>query len=161
MSKDSIMDFLFLPKNIYRRILDVRERIIALRQSVLPRGIRYDTDPVQTSPTDPMPEYAANLDELERELDKLIEAYHRAMGEVYETICNIPDLRVRVVMTKHYVRGKSWPVVAEECQVSRRTALRQNRTGLGFVGISLDEKNSHSCACMSLLDEVQLYRRKE
>jgi len=141
----SVKDFLYTPRRIYSQIVVQREKINALRLGMLPSAIRYDKDPVQTSPTDPMPEYVAKLDEAERELSSLMERYHRAIGEVCEMICHVPDRRAQIVLVKRYLSGKSWSLIEDECQTSRRTVFRQNRMGVRLIADFLVKNKSHFC----------------
>lgn len=126
-------EYMYRPINVYKDIIVLRERISSLRLSVLPSAIRYDKDPVQTSPSDPMPEYMAKLDELEGQLADRVLEYNQVSAEVYETIIRMPSPDVRMVAAKRYLGGKSWPEIEEECHVSLRTIYRLNRTALRFV----------------------------
>ena len=58
------------------------ESIMNLRLSVLPSGFDYSKDKVQTSPTDQMPEYAAELDEMITMLERKRRELTEVMMEI-------------------------------------------------------------------------------
>ena len=69
-------------------------RIKELQLSLLPRGIRYDSDKVQTSPSDQMLEVAAKVDALERKMQ--------------------PTPEYRQLLTLRYLTGHmSWKQIAD------------------------------------------------
>ena len=62
-------------------IRDAREEINTLKQkrdelyySLMPSGIRYDTDRVQTSPEDRMPAVTGDIYEIQQQLNQMIES---------------------------------------------------------------------------------------
>ena len=71
-------DFLKRPTRIYGDIVTLQERIENLRVNMLPKAISYNKDRVQTSPQDPMPDFAAKIDELDRELVGRMKDYEKS-----------------------------------------------------------------------------------
>ena len=65
-------------------------RIKELQLSLLPRGFRYGTDRVQTSPSDQMLEVAAKLDGLERKMQKQLRRLNEDMVRAMEIVQAMP-----------------------------------------------------------------------
>ena len=68
MSK-TVEVYLGKPRWMQSEISALTEQIATLKTSLLPAGIRYDKDKVQTSPDDQMSAIFSRIDELERERD--------------------------------------------------------------------------------------------
>ena len=68
---DKVYEFLNAPRHTLLQIQDLSAKIEALEDSLLPSGIRYDADKVQTSPKDPVPEIMAKIDDLDRQVKAL------------------------------------------------------------------------------------------
>lgn len=66
-----VYDFLCKPRNIKSEIRRAEAERENLRLRMYPSAVRYDTDKVQSSPVDQMPEYAEKLDELETRIKNL------------------------------------------------------------------------------------------
>lgn len=84
-----------------------------------------------------MPNFAAELDELDRQMAKLMNEYYESMGEVEKTISKVEDEDARVVLAKRYVGLKSWRVIEDETAWTRQTLWRKHGTGLRAVEIIL------------------------
>lgn len=109
-------------------------RIKELEFSLLPSGIRYDSDRVQTSPSDRMLETAAKIDALERRMKKKLEQLNADMCKAVEIVQAMPTPAYRQLITLRYLTGKmSWEDVAEVMGYSvdhvkghmHRSALRE------------------------------------
>lgn len=89
-------------------------RIKELEFSLLPSGIRYDSDRVQTSPSDRMLETAAKIDALERRMKKKLERLNDDMFKAVAIVQAMPTPAYRQLLTLRYLTGKmSWEDVAE------------------------------------------------
>lgn len=89
-------------------------RIKELEFSLLPSGIRYDSDRVQTSPSDRMLETAAKIDALERRMKKKLERLNDDMFKAVAIVQAMPTPAYRQLITLRYLTGKmSWEDVAE------------------------------------------------
>lgn len=80
-------------------------RIKELQLSLLPRGFRYDTDRVQTSPSDQMLEVAAKLDGLERKMQKQLRRLNEDMVRAMEIVQAMPTPEYRQLLTLRYLTG--------------------------------------------------------
>lgn len=105
-----------LESRIRRKVMQIE----ALRASLLPGAIRYDTDQVQTSPSDKIGEVEARIDELEREVIELMGEKRRALLEMIQIIDSIDGELEREVLTAFYIREKRVREIAEEMHYTTR-----------------------------------------
>lgn len=106
----------------FRRVRDERAdietlqlRIKELQMSLLPSGIRYDTDKVQTSPTDQMLRVAAEVDALERQMQQKLTRLNADMLQAMRIVEAMPTARLRQLITLYYLTGSrtTWEQVAD------------------------------------------------
>ena len=91
-------------------------RIIELQMSLLPRGIRYDSDKIQTSPSDQMLEVTAKLDALERKMEAKLAQYEADKVKAITIINAMPTAKYRQLLTLRYLTETrmSWEEIAKE-----------------------------------------------
>lgn len=114
-----IYDFLYKPRRILTQLRNERARLDGLRLSMLPSGIRYDTDKVQSSPTDPMPEYAAKVEELLVNIHRLEREYWDSLDDITKAALHLEDDEQNVIMLR-YVSQKRWNEIAMELHYTER-----------------------------------------
>lgn len=114
-----IYDFLSKPKRLRAQLLNERARLDGLRLSMQPSGIRYDKDKVQSSPTDPMPEYAVKVEELLTNIHRLEREYWKAMDDITAAALFLEDDEQNVIMLR-YVAQKRWNDIALELHYTER-----------------------------------------
>ena len=114
-----IYDFLDKPRNILKRLRYEQNRLEGLRQSLYPSAIRYDTDKVISSPSDPMPEYAGKVEELQQTIAKLQREYWQAMDDIADVAVHLGRAEQDVIMCR-YVAQKKWRDIAVELRCSER-----------------------------------------
>lgn len=90
-------------------------RIKELELSLLPRGIRYDRDKIQTSPSDQMIEVASKIDELERKMQAKLVKLNGDMVKAVTIVQAMPTPEYRQLITLRYLTGSrtSWEQIAE------------------------------------------------
>lgn len=90
-------------------------RIKELELSLLPRGIRYDRDKIQTSPSDQMIEVASKIDELERKMQTKLVKLNGDMVKAVTIVQAMPTPEYRQLITLRYLTGSrtSWEQIAE------------------------------------------------
>lgn len=121
-------------RRINNRIRVKQLAIEELKASLLPAAIRYDTDKVQVSPEDRVSEVMAKVDELERQVDKLIAEKAAAIETLEEMFEEMPEPDAEV-MTRYCIRCQSVRRIAREMHYSRDgiyRAIRRNRKCLHF-----------------------------
>lgn len=101
-----------------------RDTIEELRNSLLPAGIRYDRDRVQTSPDDPILRVEARIDELEREVEELIKSRAQSIAEVADAIEGLDDERTKQVAHCRYVKQMQISAIAMVLYMDDSTVYR-------------------------------------
>lgn len=111
------MDVLRLFKKVRAEraeVLAIQQQINECRLTLLPSGIRYDTDRVQTSPSDMMLEVAARVDELERKNAVHIAQLTEDLIKATDIIYAVETPEYRQLLTLRYLTGNrtSWESIA-------------------------------------------------
>jgi len=114
-----IYDFLYRPRNILTQLRSAKSELEGLRLSMLPSAIRYDTDKVMSSPSDPMPEYGARIDELQTRIRELTAQYVKAQDAITDKALTLEGIEQEVIMLR-YVAHKTWNEIALELNRSER-----------------------------------------
>ena len=127
---DKVFEFLRKPQATKLQIRSKLMQIEDLRLMMLPSGIRYDKDAVQTSPGDPMAAYAERLDDLEREVRNLRRQYLAERDAIAWAVEQLPEMRERVVLVGRYVRGLSYDDIAAELGMSTERVYQLRRSGV-------------------------------
>ena len=134
--------YLRRPQRLRADITILQERIENLRVNMLPKAVNYDKDPVQTSPHDPMPEFAVKIDELNRELYERWKEFEASIDDITNTINKIEDDDVRSIMAQRYLGKKPWRVIERDMFVCEREVYYMHRKGLRAVEKIITEKES-------------------
>ena len=95
-------------------LADLKERRDEIYMSLMPSGIRYDLDKVQTSPSDRMPAAAGNLEEIQTIIDQRIE---RLSGDILlanRIIDQMPTAECRELLMLRYLAGGRRPLTWED-----------------------------------------------
>ena len=89
-----------------------------LESLVLPKGVRYDSDPVQSSPSDRMAEILAEVADIDVRIEQL--KHQRMENEIstLEVITMLDDDKDRKVLTEYYVNKKSIKQISESMHYS-------------------------------------------
>lgn len=127
------------PHDRYIDVLNASAKVRSLWLGMLPSGIRYDKDIVQTSPTDPMTEFAVKLDEAECELKDAIDIYSRAIMRAYALLGYVRDADTRMIMVERYISGRSWPEIEKRHHWCARQASRICNRGLSEADPYVDK----------------------
>jgi DNA-directed RNA polymerase specialized sigma subunit len=98
-----------------------------LESSALPGAIRYDGDPVQTSPEDRMSGILAKVADLDAVIKELLQEKARAVLDIGEAIERLEDETQKTVLAAFYIGRLSMDDVAEMICYSRRQAYRIRR----------------------------------
>ena len=88
------------------------------------KGMRYDTDRVQTSPVDHMPDMVIRCIELEEEIRKDIERNIELRHQIIYQIQGMPDLKHVQLLYKKYVELKTNPEIAGEMNMAEDTVRK-------------------------------------
>ena len=102
---DELYTLLNKPKWTKIRIATKRAQIEDLHLMMLPSGIRYDKESVQSSPSDPMMKFIEKLSDLESDLKALEKSYTEQYTEVEKLIKKLDDARLEEIVTLRYLVG--------------------------------------------------------
>ena len=85
-----------------KEIRILNEKIYAREMDLLPSGIRYDKDNIQTSIEDTMTAKLAELGDFEQKRKDLLKTLSARQAQAIEIISRIPDTKQRQVMEIYY-----------------------------------------------------------
>ena len=129
---DAVFDFLMKPRRILTQIRRAEAELEGLRLSLYPSAIRYDTDKVISSPSDPMPQFAARVDEIQERLKKLRLDYINAQDDICKATLRMSQIEQEVVMLR-YVAHYSWRRIIAETGKSEATVFRAHRRAQRYL----------------------------
>ena len=102
-AKQYLLQLQILDTKINQKI----EESAQLRSIVQGRGISYDSERVQTSPTDVQENIIVKYLDLEREIDKMIDAYVDQKDKIINQIHELSDVRYIKILFDRYVPDKN------------------------------------------------------
>ena len=140
MTKEEVRKYLLRYRLEKKRIRRLAEQIEELRtRKAYPGSPALDAMPHGSDPSD-LSDYAARLDELERELGAEQVAADRAALEVIQTINRLEDELEKDVLTLYYVRGYRWEHICYELSYSWKQVFRiRNRAFRNIARIMTQE----------------------
>ena len=100
------------------RILD--SKIQELETNLMPNGIRYDLDKIQSSPSDQMSKIMSTIVDLKKEREKLVDKLAESVISVSMLIDQLDNPMERVVMTYRWVQSMKIEDIAEKMDKSVR-----------------------------------------
>lgn len=121
MTEGEVRDYLMTARTIDGRIASLRAEQNALRMSLLPVGIRYDNDRVQTSPSDTMAEMEVKIDEIECDICDLIDQRARFVVEAIDNVRRLQDVEEQTVLISYYFEHCGVNRIAKNMFRSRRS----------------------------------------
>ena len=118
-----------------REIRILNEKIYAREMDLLPSGIRYDKDQIQTSIEDTMTAKMAELGDYELKRKELLRTLTTRQAQAIEIVSHIPDTKQRQVMEIYYfdTSNPTWDDVADEMGYDRRWILRIHGNALEWI----------------------------
>lgn len=137
----TVKQFLYSVRDEQKEIEELTDRIYEMRMSLLPAGIRYDTDKVQTSPEDKLSECEAKIADystmLGQKKEALIQRRHRAQ----EMIDLLEDSRERQVLDIYFLSVKrlSMEDVSALIGYSRKQTYRIYKSALQNLIVTLND----------------------
>lgn len=113
-------DYMMRPRRLELRIRRICLQIEELESCLLPQGIRYDKDKVQTSPEDQLSKVAARILELEKVRDQMIRERALLILEVQDSIDTLDSEPERLVLEAYFLSRMSMVSIAEMMHYSLR-----------------------------------------
>lgn len=95
--------YLFNIRNEWKEIGILQDRIAAMSESLLPAGIRYDKDKVQTSPSDPMAGRMVEIADCQAQLEERITGLLARHKQAQSLIDTLEDSRERQVLGLYFL----------------------------------------------------------
>lgn len=133
----TVREYFNRPRAITRQIKRLSYEREELISCLLPSGIRYDVDRVQTSPEDMMPKVMARVDEIDRKIADLSMEKAAALiriGKMLETLSN--DF-TRDVISLRFVKGLSPVKTASTLYCSEQAVYKHQRIGLRLLATKM------------------------
>lgn len=106
-------EFLNSVRVLHWRWLRLKARHDELESCLLPSGIRYDKDKVQTSPDDTISKIVAEINELEAEMSQVQRDKARRIKEITAVIHAISSDEERTALTMRFINRKPVTEIAE------------------------------------------------
>lgn len=123
-------DFLLQPKRISDEIWRKTLRRKELESCLLPKGISYDKDRVQSSPEDQTARVMAEVADLDHQIEELQQRRAFQILEVSELIDRLDDSREATILDAYYLGGKSMGEIAEHLHYSFQHTYRLRAAGV-------------------------------
>lgn len=132
MNQKEMCMYLGRVRNLTRKELKLRRHIEELRYSLLPSGIRYDKDKIQTSPMDQMLEVLSEIDRYERERLKIVKALIDIRSIIARKIIVLPE-KEYYVLSQYYLHLRTIKEVSEDLQITERHTFRLKNNGISIL----------------------------
>ena len=131
----SIKGELYKIRNTQKEINELKQRIDEEYYSLLPSGIRYDLDKVQTSPEDRLPEVMGRIDEHTRVMCDRLERLLVRKQWAEHLINKLEDTRQRQVLDLYFlsVERMTMEQVAKKMGYSVQQVYRLYAAGLEIL----------------------------
>ncbi len=97
-------------------------------------AIRYDKDKIMTTPTNMLEEAACEVDEVQRELERLLPIYNDLRKQLKRYVRRIKDEDARMVIKMHYLFDAPWKDIPDQLYMSERTMWRKRDVALNELG---------------------------
>ena len=124
--------FLGTVRNLRKKEKRLREQIEDLRFSLLPSGITYDKEKVQTSPEDTTLNTFARIDELEGELRQIVVKLYSARVAITNKALILPP-KERQVILRYYVDCWTIARVSDELKITDRHVFRLRENAVSML----------------------------
>lgn len=135
--KDTI-EYLTRIKRIDAKIKALQLKHEAVLSCLMPSGIRYDVDKIQTSPSDPMSAMIAKAADIEKEIQRFKSLKYLAIISVSEDIHKLSDETEIVVMMGYYIARKPMGELANELNYSMSGIYRVKERAVEHLAKILD-----------------------
>lgn len=132
MTQNEMSMYLGRVRNLIRKEQKLRQHIEELRLSLLPSGIRYDKDKVQTSPLDQMLEALSEIDHYERKRLKVVKVLIDTRSIIARKLIILPQ-KEYYVLSQYYLGLKTMNDISEDLGVTERHAFRIKNNGISML----------------------------
>lgn len=131
--KDSTYIFLNSIRAIDKKIERLQSKKQQLEWSLLPAGIRYDKDRVQTTPEDSMLAICTDIAEVDAEITMLIVKRAEQVKTVYDTIERMQDMDEQTVIIHRYIMRTPIKDIAKSVSYSVEWVQKKRKDGVDHL----------------------------
>lgn len=130
MTQREVYDYLFRPQQIEKEIKALEGRRETYLTMLLPQGIRYDKERVDTSLSDSMAAVMAKVDDINSQIINLRLERNALLEGICRNIDKVKDAEERIMLEKYYIHRKTVEQIAFELPCSRRTAFELKKRAI-------------------------------
>lgn len=123
-------EYMMQVRRIELRIRRITLQIEELESCLLPQGIRYDKDKVQTSPEDTLSKVAAKILALEKLRTQLTRERALLLLEIQDALDQLESEQERIVLEAYYLSRMTMRDIAEMINYSIRSVYTFRKRGL-------------------------------
>ena len=138
--KDETYKYLNRPKKINAKLIALNEQIGMLRYSLMPSGIRYDQDKVQTSPDDMLSKVVSELTALERERDTLCVEANDICNEMRKTFAGLSAPEYSNALVYSFISCLKYEDAMERMHCSKAQFFRYRKKGMEELDVIVSKK---------------------
>lgn len=131
--KDSTYIFLNSIRAIDKKIERLQSKKQQLEWSLLPAGIRYDKDRVQTTPEDSMLAICTDIAEVDTEITMLMMKRAEQVKTVYDTIEKMQDMDEQTVIIQRYIMRTPIKDIAKTACYSVEWVQKKRKDGVDHL----------------------------
>ena len=106
-------EYMMQVRRIELRIRRISLQIEELESSLLPQGIRYDKDKVQTSPEDTLSKIAGKISDLEKLRTQLVRERRLLLLEIQDVLDQLENEQEQIVLEAYYLSRMSMMEISE------------------------------------------------
>lgn len=126
-------DILLEPRRLEYRIRRKTMERDELEMGLLPGAIRYDKEPVQTSPEDRLPEVVGKIADLDAMVKQLRREKDMAVIRAADLIDTLDSEVEKLVLTAYYIRRLPMTRIAGQVEYSVSHTYKIRREGIGHL----------------------------
>lgn len=123
-------EYMMQVRRIELRIRRITLQIEELESSLLPQGIRYDKDKVQTSPEDTLYKIAGKISDLEKLRTQLVRERRLLLLEIQDALDRLDNENEQIVLEAYYLSRMSMREIAEMISYSVRQVYTFRKRGI-------------------------------
>lgn len=124
---DKLYQRLTEARDIKEKIQEQNARKESLMYGLIPSGVAYDKDRVQTTPDDALSRTMAAVSEIDSYIKELDAKYQEAYARVMDLLDNITSTEYKCIMIKWYIGNKRVSTIAKEMRYSEDGVYKIHR----------------------------------
>lgn len=126
--------FLFKPRVLTLKIKRKQTQVEELESCLLPSGIRYDRDKIQTSPEDKLPDIVGRITAIQKEIDALKIEKYEAINSIMGEINLLPSELQQTILTERFIGMMPMADIGESVNYSTSRAYQIMQSGIVQIG---------------------------